>query len=44
MKRAADDVKELARQLGAKTIVLGGHDWGGLVVFMSISKHNNTLI
>ena len=26
-KRAADDIKELARQLGCATIVLGGHDW-----------------
>jgi soluble epoxide hydrolase / lipid-phosphate phosphatase len=26
-KRASDDIAELARQLGAKTIVLGGHDW-----------------
>ena len=26
-KRAADDLKELARQLGSETIILGGHDW-----------------
>ena len=26
-KRAADDIKELARQLGCPTIILGGHDW-----------------
>lgn len=26
-KRAADDIKELARQLGSENIVLGGHDW-----------------
>lgn len=26
-KRAADDIKELARQLGSGTIILGGHDW-----------------
>lgn len=26
-KRAADDIKELARQLDCETIVLGGHDW-----------------
>ena len=26
-KRAADDIKELARQLGSETIILGGHDW-----------------
>lgn len=27
LKRAADDIKELARQLGATQIILGGHDW-----------------
>ncbi|KAL9034091.1 MAG: hypothetical protein Q9214_007206, partial [Letrouitia sp. 1 TL-2023] len=26
-KRIADDVKELARQLGSSKIILGGHDW-----------------
>ena len=26
-KRAADDIKELARQLGVSQIILGGHDW-----------------
>lgn len=26
-KRAADDIKHLARQLGVTQIVLGGHDW-----------------
>lgn len=26
-KRAADDIKELARQLGAPKLILGGHDW-----------------
>ena len=32
-KRAADDMSDLARQLGCENIFLGGHDWGGLVVF-----------
>jgi pimeloyl-ACP methyl ester carboxylesterase len=32
-KRAADDMAVLARQLGCENIFLGGHDWGGLVVF-----------
>lgn len=26
-KRAAEDIKELARQLGTEQIILGGHDW-----------------
>ena len=26
-KRAADDIKELARQLECPRIVVGGHDW-----------------
>ena len=25
--RAAEDIKELASQLGASRIILGGHDW-----------------
>ncbi|QDS74776.1 hypothetical protein FKW77_001705 [Venturia effusa] len=32
-KRASDDIAELARQLGAPNIILGGHDWGGMVVW-----------
>ena len=32
-KRAADDMAELARQLGCASIFAGGHDWGGLVCF-----------
>jgi hypothetical protein len=28
-KRAAEDIKELARQLGASRLILGGHDWVG---------------
>lgn len=32
-KRAADDMAELARQIGVSTIILGGHDWGGAVVY-----------
>jgi len=36
LKQAADDIKELARQLGAETIVLGGHDW---YVTRSTSRH-----
>ena len=26
-KRAADDIKELVRQIGVSQIILGGHDW-----------------
>ncbi|KAI9824499.1 MAG: hypothetical protein M1819_000854 [Sarea resinae] len=32
-KRAADDIRELAHQLNAPQIILGGHDWGGAVVY-----------
>jgi soluble epoxide hydrolase/lipid-phosphate phosphatase len=32
-KRAADDIAELARQIGAPSIILGGHDWGGAIVY-----------
>jgi hypothetical protein len=27
LKKSADDIKELARQLGSPQIILGGHDW-----------------
>ena len=33
IKRAADDIFELAKQLGVARIILGGHDWGGFVVY-----------
>jgi soluble epoxide hydrolase/lipid-phosphate phosphatase len=32
-KRAADDMAELAKQMGLSSIVLGGHDWGGAIVY-----------
>ena len=32
-KRAADDIKALAEQLGCSRIILGGHDWGGAIVY-----------
>ncbi|KAI5296402.1 hypothetical protein KEM52_002975 [Ascosphaera acerosa] len=31
-RQAALDIQELARQLGCQKIILGGHDWGGMVV------------
>ncbi|KAL2047112.1 hypothetical protein N7G274_001131 [Stereocaulon virgatum] len=38
-KRAAEDIKELARQLGTEQIILGGHDWGGAVVYKVALYH-----
>lgn len=32
-KRVADDVAELARQLHCSRIILGGHDWGAIIVY-----------
>ncbi|KAG9240640.1 epoxide hydrolase [Calycina marina] len=32
-KRAADDVATLAKRLGLSSIILGGHDWGGAIVY-----------
>jgi soluble epoxide hydrolase/lipid-phosphate phosphatase len=32
-KRAADDMAALAKHIGASSIILGGHDWGGAVVY-----------
>jgi soluble epoxide hydrolase/lipid-phosphate phosphatase len=42
-KRAADDMAELARQLDAPQIMLGGHDWGGAIVYR-IALHYPSLI
>jgi len=33
LKRASDDIAALAREVGAPRIILGGHDWGGFVVW-----------
>ncbi|PSK53182.1 hypothetical protein B9Z65_3382 [Elsinoe australis] len=32
-KKASDDLAALAKQLGCGRIILGGHDWGGMVVY-----------
>jgi pimeloyl-ACP methyl ester carboxylesterase len=42
-KRAADDIAALASQLSISSIILGGHDWGGAVVFR-IALHYPKLI
>lgn len=39
MRRAADDIAELSRQLGCSSIILGGHDWGGAVVYRTANFH-----
>jgi len=36
MKRISDDIRELAKQLDAKRIILGGHDWGGSIVWRAV--------
>lgn len=33
LKRAADDIAALAKEVGVDRIILGGHDWGGLIVY-----------
>ncbi|KAI9737155.1 MAG: hypothetical protein M1834_000748 [Cirrosporium novae-zelandiae] len=42
-QRSADDIAELARQLGCTQIILGGHDWGGAIVYRTY-LHHPTLI
>ena len=42
-KRAADDIEELAHQLGSSNIILGGHDWGGAVVYR-VAQYKPSLI
>jgi soluble epoxide hydrolase/lipid-phosphate phosphatase len=38
-KRAADDIAALAKELSAPQIILGGHDWGGFVVWRAAQWH-----
>ncbi|PGH36032.1 hypothetical protein GX50_01202 [[Emmonsia] crescens] len=38
-KQCADDMKELARQLGTSRIILGGHDWGGFAIYRIALYH-----
>ncbi|KAJ9606676.1 hypothetical protein H2200_008684 [Cladophialophora chaetospira] len=38
-RRVSDDIAELARQMGLKNIILGGHDWGGMVVQRCAQYH-----
>lgn len=38
-KRASDDIAALARKLGLSRIILGGHDWGGGVVYRAAMWH-----
>ncbi|KAN0095544.1 epoxide hydrolase [Hyaloscypha variabilis] len=42
-KRASDDIAALASHLSLSSIILGGHDWGGAVVFR-IALHHPSLI
>ncbi|KAH6693775.1 Alpha/Beta hydrolase protein [Plectosphaerella plurivora] len=39
LKRAGDDIAGLAKHLGLSRIVLGGHDWGGAVVYRTALYH-----
>lgn len=38
-KRASDDIAALAKKLGLSRIILGGHDWGGGVVYRAAMWH-----
>ncbi|GJC86133.1 bifunctional epoxide hydrolase 2 [Colletotrichum liriopes] len=38
-KRASDDIAALASYLGLSRIILGGHDWGGGVVYRAAMWH-----
>ncbi|KAF1812511.1 alpha/beta-hydrolase [Eremomyces bilateralis CBS 781.70] len=42
-KRAADDLAELARQLRETQIILGGHDWGGMIVYRFANWYPNLI-
>ncbi|KAG6986546.1 bifunctional epoxide hydrolase 2 [Physcia stellaris] len=40
-KRCADDIAELAKQMHLSNIILGGHDWGGMIVSRVYLYHPN---
>lgn len=42
-KRISDDIAELCRQLNIKSIILGGHDWGGAIVYR-VAQFQPTLV
>ncbi|KAF2125995.1 epoxide hydrolase-like protein [Dothidotthia symphoricarpi CBS 119687] len=39
LKRASDDIAALAKEVDAPTIILGGHDWGGFVIWRAAAYH-----
>jgi len=39
LKNISDDIAELAKIVGAEKIILGGHDWGGFVVWRAAAWH-----
>lgn len=42
-KRAADDVAGLCKQMGLSKIILGGHDWGGSIVYRVAQYYPNLI-
>lgn len=42
-RRISDDIAELCRQQGLTQIILGGHDWGGAIVYR-VAQYYPTLI
>ncbi|KAL6704870.1 hypothetical protein ACN47E_007553 [Coniothyrium glycines] len=43
LKRASDDIAALAKELDAPKIILGGHDWGGFVVWRAAQWYPNLI-
>lgn len=43
-KRAADDIATLAHILGAPQIHIGGHDWGGAIVYRTAMWHPTLIL
>ncbi|KAH6625736.1 Alpha/Beta hydrolase protein [Boeremia exigua] len=39
LKRASDDIAALAKEVNAPRIILGGHDWGGSVVWRAAAYY-----
>ncbi|KAG9189736.1 soluble epoxide hydrolase / lipid-phosphate phosphatase [Alternaria panax] len=43
LKRASDDIAALAKEVNAPQIILGGHDWGGFIVWRAAQWYPNLI-
>jgi hypothetical protein len=44
LKRASDDIAELAKVVGAEKIILGGHDWCVISMCLLRLRHTSLIL